>query len=126
MRVLHARHFVDPGSAEEERRLPTHRGRGPRCAFRESLPLHGISEHRRCCAGIRPMKPAPFELLRPYTVPEALALLSDNADVGKLLAGGQSLVPMMNFRVAAPEVLIDLNRIASLVGIWQDGGWLRI
>ncbi|MDQ0137731.1 carbon-monoxide dehydrogenase medium subunit [Neorhizobium galegae] len=68
------------------------------------------------------MKPSRFDYLRPRTVDEALAMLADHgANDGKLLAGGQSLVPMMNFRVAAPAVLIDLNGIADLAGISEDG-----
>ncbi|HVG45894.1 MAG TPA: FAD binding domain-containing protein, partial [Longimicrobium sp.] len=54
------------------------------------------------------MKPAPFEYFRPDTVDEALALLVEHGWEAKLLAGGQSLVPAMNFRLAAPGVLIDL------------------
>ena len=72
------------------------------------------------------MKPAPFEYFRPDTVDEALALLGEHGWDAKLLAGGQSLVPAMNFRLAAPGVLIDLNRIPGLDGIREEGGALRI
>ena len=71
------------------------------------------------------MKPAAFEMIRPQTVPEVLALLAENADA-KLLAGGQSLVPVMNFRLAAPSLLIDLNRVSSLFGIRLEGDRLQI
>lgn len=70
------------------------------------------------------MKPAPFEYRAPRSVPEAIALLARHADTAKLLAGGQSLVPVMNFRLASPGLLIDLNRIPALQGISEtrEGG----
>ncbi len=60
------------------------------------------------------MKPAPFDYFAPSTVEEALALLHAHGDEAKPLAGGQSLIPAMNFRLARPRVLVDLNRIAAL------------
>jgi carbon-monoxide dehydrogenase medium subunit len=72
------------------------------------------------------MKPAPFEYHRPDSVEEALSLLAEHGYDAKLLAGGQSLVPAMNFRMAVPAVLIDLNRIAGLDGIAEVDGALRI
>lgn len=63
------------------------------------------------------MKPAPFRYLRPHCVEEALAYLAEHGDTAKLLAGGQSLVPAMNFRLAQPGVLIDLNRVEALMYI---------
>jgi carbon-monoxide dehydrogenase medium subunit len=72
------------------------------------------------------MKPAPFEYHRPDSVEEALSLLAQHGYDAKLLAGGQSLVPAMNFRMAVPAVLIDLNRIAGLDGITEVDGGLRI
>ncbi len=60
------------------------------------------------------MKPAPFEYKVPSTLDEALALLHEYGDQAKLLAGGQSLVPAMNFRVVQPGVLIDLNRVPDI------------
>lgn len=60
------------------------------------------------------MKPAPFILLRPRSVDEALALLQAHGDDAKVLAGGQSLVPLMNFRLAQPRNLIDLNGVRGL------------
>jgi len=60
------------------------------------------------------MKPAPFNLLRPRSVDEALALLQAHGDDAKVLAGGQSLVPLMNFRLAQPGNLIDLNGVRGL------------
>jgi CO/xanthine dehydrogenase FAD-binding subunit len=63
------------------------------------------------------MKPAPFEYLAPDTLEEALALLAEHGSEAKILAGGQSLIPSMNFRVLQPGMLIDINRIEGLDGI---------
>ena len=60
------------------------------------------------------MKPPPFEYDDPGTVDEVLALLAEHGEEAKLLAGGQSLVPLLNFRLARPERLIDLNRVVEL------------
>ncbi|MGD2143050.1 MAG: xanthine dehydrogenase family protein subunit M [Anaerolineae bacterium] len=60
------------------------------------------------------MKPAPFEYYAPTTVDEALAHLAEHGYDAKVLAGGQSLIPMMNFRLAQPAVLVDLNNISEL------------
>ena len=60
------------------------------------------------------MKPPPFEYEAPRTADEALALLAQHGDRAKVLAGGQSLVPLLNFRLAQPEVLVDMNRVVEL------------
>jgi aerobic carbon-monoxide dehydrogenase medium subunit len=60
------------------------------------------------------MKPAPFTYTRPDSLKAAIKLLATHKDSAKLLAGGQSLVPMMNFRLARPEFLIDINRLEEL------------
>jgi CO/xanthine dehydrogenase FAD-binding subunit len=62
------------------------------------------------------MKPPPFEYDAPETVDEVLALLAEHGDEAKLLAGGQSLVPLLNFRLVRPARLIDLNRVPGLDG----------
>jgi carbon-monoxide dehydrogenase medium subunit len=72
------------------------------------------------------MKPARFEYHAPTTVDEALAILAASGPDARVLAGGQSLIPMMNFRVAAPAVIVDLNRIPTLAGIEDQGGMIRI
>ena len=72
------------------------------------------------------MKPVDFELHRPETVTEAVALLAAHGDDGKVLAGGQSLVPLLNFRLARPEHLIDLSRIASLSTLRRTGDRLSM
>lgn len=67
------------------------------------------------------MKPAPFTYAACETVEEAVSLLAEHGDEAKLLAGGQSLVPLMNLRLAAPAVLVDLNRVSALQGISANG-----
>jgi CO/xanthine dehydrogenase FAD-binding subunit len=60
------------------------------------------------------MKPAPFDYFAPTERSEALALLAQHGDEAKVLAGGQSLMPMLNMRLATPQVIVDINRIATL------------
>jgi 6-hydroxypseudooxynicotine dehydrogenase subunit alpha len=72
------------------------------------------------------VKPAAFEYDEPTTVDETLDLLDKYGDDCKILAGGQSLVPMMNFRLAKPTRLIDINRVESLSRIDRDGDCLTI
>ena len=71
------------------------------------------------------MKPAPFAYHRPATLDEAVALLAENEDA-KPLAGGQSLVPMLNFRLARPSALVDLGGIEELAGIRVEDGVLVV
>src|SRR5256885_11357165 len=72
------------------------------------------------------MKPADFEYPAPRTLNEVLALLAGHREDGRILAGGQSLVPMMNFRLARPPHLIDLNGVAELDFLRADGSTLRV
>lgn len=69
------------------------------------------------------MKPAPFEYVAPGSLEEALALLDDGS---RPLAGGQSLVPLLNFRFARPARIVDLNRIPGLDHVREQDGTLRI
>src|SRR5215470_8573974 len=71
------------------------------------------------------MKPAPFEYHAPDSIETVLSLLHEHSSEAKLLAGGQSLVPAMNFRVVQPNVLIDLNRVAELSYIRAGAGVIR-
>jgi CO/xanthine dehydrogenase FAD-binding subunit len=66
------------------------------------------------------MKPAPFEYFAPGELTEALDLLTQYGDEAKILAGGQSLMPLLNMRLARPRVIIDINRIADLAYISSD------
>jgi carbon-monoxide dehydrogenase medium subunit len=72
------------------------------------------------------MIPAAFEYLRPKTIPEAIGFLQQYGDDAKILSGGQSLIPMMKFRLARPAYLIDINRIAGLSYIREEDGYLKI
>jgi CO/xanthine dehydrogenase FAD-binding subunit len=72
------------------------------------------------------MKPPPFEYDDPRTLSEALSLLSEHGEDAKVLAGGQSLVPLLNFRLARPERLIDINHVGELDYLRLENGTLRI
>ena len=72
------------------------------------------------------MIPGQFEYHAPSTLDEALALLAEHGSDARVLAGGQSLIPLMKLRLASPAVLIDLNGVDSLSGIEEQDGQLRI
>ena len=72
------------------------------------------------------MIPGRFDYHRPNSVEEAVALLAEHGDEGRLLAGGHSLIPMMKLRLANPSHLIDLRAVAKLKGIEDAGGAIRI
>ena len=70
------------------------------------------------------MIPAQFDYLAPTTIDEALAALAEHGDDAKILAGGQSLLPVLRMRLNAPEVVIDLGKIPELRGVRDDGDHL--
>jgi len=72
------------------------------------------------------MKPAPFDYYAPASVAETVALLQQHGNEAKLLAGGQSLVPLLNMRLARPGVVVDINRVEELKYIRADGDSLAI
>jgi len=72
------------------------------------------------------VKPAKFEYHAPASVDEALTILGRYAGEARVLAGGQSLVPMMNFRLARPTAIVDLNRIDGLAYVEEEGVIVRI
>ncbi len=72
------------------------------------------------------MKPPRFEYFAPRTLHEALTLLADRGDRAKVLAGGQSLIPLLNFRLAHPDALIDINRVADLAYVRASDGGVAI
>lgn len=72
------------------------------------------------------MKPAPFDYYDPSTVEETLALLQEHGDEAKLLAGGQSLLPLLNMRLAKPALLVDINRVPGLDYIRRENGTIAI
>ncbi len=71
------------------------------------------------------MKPAPFDYVRPSSMGDALALLGEHADA-VVLAGGQSLLPMLNMRLVAPSHVVDIGALPGLAEIFVQDGWLRI
>ena len=72
------------------------------------------------------MKPAPFVHHAPRSVEEAVAVLREVGHDGKILAGGQSLIPILNMRLASPGHLVDINRVEGLSDITVEDGWVRI
>ena len=68
------------------------------------------------------MKPAPFKYIAASSLDHALSLKADYGDEARFLAGGQSLIPTMNFRLARPDVLIDINALNDLAGVHQSDG----
>lgn len=72
------------------------------------------------------MKPPVLEYVRPQSIDEAVVFLADEERFAKVLAGGQSLVPMMNFRLARPELLVDLACLTELSGIQVEPGCVRV
>jgi CO/xanthine dehydrogenase FAD-binding subunit len=72
------------------------------------------------------VKPPPFEYVAPRSLDEALQVLADSQGEAKVLAGGQSLIPLLNFRLARPSLLVDLNRAAGLADVVERNGGLAI
>ena len=72
------------------------------------------------------MKPAPFRYADPGTLDEALAVLSDEGEGAKVLAGGQSLLPLLSMRLAAPTTLVDINRVPGLDAVEATGDGVRV
>lgn len=72
------------------------------------------------------MKPVAFRYERPESVEEAVSLLAEHGDEAKVLAGGQSLVPVLNMRLLRPSVVLDINRVLDLDNIARDNGAFRV
>jgi len=72
------------------------------------------------------MIPGAFDYLAPHSVEETVALLAEHGDDAKILAGGQSLIPAMRFRLAAPALLIDINKLTELEYVREENGYLAI
>ena len=83
--------------------------------------IHALMAKRQAA-----MKPRPFDYVRPDTVDEAVAVLAEHGDDARVLAGGQSLMAMLNLRLADPAVLIDIARIAELDDIRDLGGKIEV
>ncbi|MBV8940394.1 MAG: FAD binding domain-containing protein, partial [Solirubrobacterales bacterium] len=86
-------------------------------------PRRGASGEKR---GFGKLYPPRFEYHAPSSLDEALSLLDRLGEDGKVLAGGQSLIPLMKLRFAAPAALVDINRVPGLDQITEEGGGLRI
>ena len=71
------------------------------------------------------MKPAPFTYCRPENLADTLSLLSEYEDEAVVLAGGLSLLPLLNMRMARPEIVVDINQLNELASIEHDGDYLR-
>src|SRR3954451_21083542 len=89
-------------------------------------PLRALREGGERTTGRGPLKPAPFDYVAPGTVDEAVDHLARHGADARVLAGGQSLVRLMNTRLATPSVIVDINRIAGLDGIEVENGSVRI
>jgi carbon-monoxide dehydrogenase medium subunit len=72
------------------------------------------------------MLPPPFDYVAPRSLDEVLDLLAEHGDEAKVLAGGQSLIPVLKLRMGAPAMLVDINRLGGLGELAEDGGWLRV
>ena len=72
------------------------------------------------------MKPARFHYVRAASIAEAVLLLAEHGDDASILAGGQSLMPVLNMRLSRPRVIVDINRIDALKGIALSGTKVRI
>ena len=115
--AVHAARRQGPGRRQLHERAGLHRQRHRRCARRQGRAAAGdAAAHPRADGAERrrAMKPRPFDYVRPDTVDEAVALLAEHGDEARMLAGGQSLMAMMNLRLADPAMLIDIARIAEL------------
>ena len=77
-------------------------------------------------SGGRPMKPAPFDYVAPTTIEEACAVLAEAGGGATVLAGGQTLMPLLNLRMSQPFILLDINKIAALKGISRTSGGIRV
>ncbi len=71
------------------------------------------------------MIPYPFDYIAPKSIDEAVALLDSRAEGAKILAGGQSLIPLLKLRLASPALLVDISRIEGLAYVRESGGFLR-
>jgi carbon-monoxide dehydrogenase medium subunit len=72
------------------------------------------------------MIPAEFEYVRPGSVDEAVAALGEHGDDAKVMAGGQSLIPLLRLRLSYPEVVVDVGRVGELAGVREDGDHIVI
>ena len=127
--AVHAARRQGPGRRQLHERAGLHRQRHRRRARRQGRAASGdAAAHPRADGAERrrAMKPRPFDYVRPDTVDEAVALLAEHGDEARILAGGQSLMAMMNLRLADPAMLIDIARIAELDDIRDLGDKIEV
>lgn len=72
------------------------------------------------------MKPAPFDYIAPTTIEEACTVLAEAGGGATVLAGGQTLMPLLNLRMSQPFIVLDINRIAAMKGVARSGGAMRV
>ena len=127
--AVHAARRQGPGRRQLHERAGLHRQRHRRRTRRQGRAAAGdAAPHPRADGAERrrAMKPRPFDYARPDTVDEAVALLAEHGDEARILAGGQSLMAMMNLRLADPAMLIDIARIAELSHIRDLGDKIEV
>src|SRR5690606_34562009 len=113
-------HRVHPGRCQRRgRRAPPVRRQRRADAVFAAARLGGAAQRKRR----RPVIPAQFDYVRAGSVDEAVSALHDDA---KVLAGGQSLIPLLRLRLAYPEVLVDVSRVAEMRGVREEGDRLVI
>src|SRR6266566_9952154 len=95
-------------------------------SFAPRLRVDGRNQAGCGYEGGRTVKPAPLRYSRPRTTAEALATLASLGEHGKVVASGQSLVPLLSMRLAAPEHLVDINRLAELGYVRVEDGQVRV
>jgi aerobic carbon-monoxide dehydrogenase medium subunit len=127
----------DGGRVAARRESAALRGRGQDGSRRQLVPVHRIPQHRESGAGSRGRDPglggeasqlitAPFTYKRAASVDEALGLAGDSGEEAKFLAGGHSLLPLMKLRLAVPDVLIDIGRLAELSYVRDEGSHVAV
>src|ERR1700726_2735106 len=72
------------------------------------------------------MKPAPFDYVAPVTIDEACSTLEAAGGGATVLAGGQTLIPLLNLRMSQPFIIVDINKIEALKGVTRASGCMRI
>src|SRR5579859_7836927 len=87
------------------------------------MPPHGTSS---CSREVLRMFPAAFDYRAPASLADALDILSDRGDEAKVMAGGQSLIPLLKLRFSQPALVVDIGRLPDLAGVRRDDGHLRI
>src|SRR5256885_1367000 len=106
--------------------MPCRRSASATSTCHSRLVASGKRSARRAAREETTMYPAPFEYHAPSTIAEALALLSQHGGDAKVIAGSQSLVPLMKFRLTTPAHVVDLRKVPGVTGIREEGGALVI